>query len=111
MSKSRNSRGAQAAIVAVAAAWLAAGSVSAHHSPAPFDLRRTDTLEGTVTRYHWANPHVYIDVEVEAEDGSVNVWEVEAAWPASLAPMGWSSDTSKPGDCVAITGNPGRNRG
>lgn len=95
-------------LAALAAMGLAAGPASAHHSAAPFDLQRTVTIEGVVARYHWANPHVYIDVAVagEADD---EVWEVEAAWPASLVPYGWSRETLKVGDRVEVTGNPGRN--
>ena len=32
----------------------------AHHSSAPFDDKAWITLEGTVAKYEWANPHVYI---------------------------------------------------
>lgn len=95
-------------IVALATAYFFGGSLHAHHSPAPFDLEETVAIEGVVARYHWANPHVYIDVEVTREDGNKEIWEVEGAWPASLVPHGWSRDTLKAGDPVEVTGNPGR---
>jgi uncharacterized low-complexity protein len=34
----------------------------AHHSPARFDTDQVITVEGVVTEYEWANPHVYNNV-------------------------------------------------
>ena len=34
----------------------------AHHGAASFDNTRTITVEGIVTEYVWANPHVYVKV-------------------------------------------------
>lgn len=107
MPRKRNGRAWRQAIVAIATAF--GGSLHAHHSPAPFDLQRTATIEGVVARYHWANPHVYIDVEVAGEDGNKSTWQVEAGWPASLIDIGWSKDTLKIGDRVEVTGNPANN--
>jgi hypothetical protein len=83
----------------------------AHHSPAPFDLTQMVTVEGTVSGFFWANPHVYIDLAVEDEDGMTSVWEIEGAWPASLVSLGWSRDTLLVGDTVSVTGNPGKRPG
>lgn len=87
---------------------LAASNASAHHSPAPFDLGRTVELEGVVTQFSWAAPHVYIDIEVSRPSGESAIYEVEALWPAALIPYGWSRDTLEAGDRVRVTGNPGR---
>lgn len=88
---------------------LVAGPAAAHHSPAAFDLQKTVTIEGVVARYHWASPHVYIDVEGEDATGDKKIWRVEGAWPASLVPYGWSAKTLETGDAVVVTGNPARN--
>ena len=39
---------------------LVAPTAFAHHSTAMFDFTKTVTLEGSIERYEWANPHVYI---------------------------------------------------
>ena len=56
--------GMRAGMLAVIAAGCAA-TVVAHHSPAAYDLSPAAvvTLEGTVTRVQWANPHVYVYLE------------------------------------------------
>src|ERR1700760_3840206 len=36
----------------------------AHHSYAAFDANRRVVLEGTVRSFHWANPHVTIELAV-----------------------------------------------
>ena len=42
---------------------------AAHHSDAGIDMESTVTLEGTVTEFHWRNPHVYFMVEAPNEQG------------------------------------------
>ncbi len=69
------------------AATLAA---HAHHSGAMYDIGKRITIEGTVTRYDWANPHVYIYVEQTAPDGRAIEWEIETFPPATMRRHGWS---------------------
>jgi hypothetical protein len=80
----------------------------AHHSPTPFDTGQMTEIEGIVTRFIWANPHVYIDVEVERPDGQRVVYQVEAGWPAKLVDYGWARDTLRSGDRVRVSGSPAR---
>jgi Family of unknown function (DUF6152) len=81
----------------------------AHHSGAMYDLSKQITIEGTVARYDWANPHVYIYVEQIADDGRVIEWEVETLTPGAMRRQGWSADTLRVGDELVVTGNPARN--
>ena len=67
-------------------------------------------LEGVVTRYEWANPHVYIWLAAPDASGEAVEWEIEAQPPAMLRRMGWSQDTLSVGDTIQATGNPARNR-
>ena len=60
----------------------------AHHSGAMYDLSKQITIEGTVARYDWVNPHVYIYVEQTADDGRMIghrvipiVTRIQAIWP------------------------------
>ncbi len=81
---------------------LLAAPAHAHHSSAIFDLERAVTLEGVVTKYEWANPHVYLYVDTGAGRGEAAVWEIEASPPSFMTLRGWSPDTFSPGDRVVV---------
>jgi Family of unknown function (DUF6152) len=82
-----------------------AGSVSAHHATASFDMTKSMTVKGTVTGFDWTNPHVYIYVDVKDEKGAVEKWSVEMASTGMLARAGWRRDTVKAGEEITIFGN------
>ena len=88
------------------AAALAAHAVRAHHSPARYDLQAQRSVEGTIARYEWGNPHVYLFVR---EAGADRVWTVEAYPSTAMKQYGWAKDTFAAGDRVVVVGNPGRN--
>ena len=48
---------------------LATQPVLGHHSPAAFDGDAVVTVQGTVTRFDFKNPHVYIYIESTDESG------------------------------------------
>ena len=81
---------------------------AAHHSAAIYDMERTVDIVGTVAEYDWANPHVYIDIDVVADSGEVITWEIEAYPPAVMRRMGWTETTFRPGDSIRVSGNPTR---
>jgi len=95
-------------LLLVTVAAFAPEPARAHHSAARFDPTQTVSVEGTVTRYEWANPHVYIFVAAKADDGQMVEWEIEGQPPAVLRRQGWASDTLKRGDLVKLSGNPHR---
>jgi Family of unknown function (DUF6152) len=101
---------AAVAVLAVAA-LVQPSATEAHHSPAAFDTRQSVTVTGTVTRYEWFNPHVYITIEQRTEDGSKKEWEVECSPPSMMRRLGWSKETLRLGDALTITGSPGRDPG
>ncbi len=82
----------------------------AHHSPAQFDRGATVELQGTVTRYDWKNPHVYIFVEGSDEAGNTGEWLVEADPTPLMMRSGWTASTLAPGDVVALSLFPDRDR-
>jgi len=108
MFKLETARFAFSSLFVLAAASVAAPSAQAHHSTASFDMSRTVVVEGTVTRFEWSNPHVYVFVAQTTDAGDTVDWAVEAHAPALLRRMGWSNDTLAPGDVVVVTGNPSR---
>jgi hypothetical protein len=81
----------------------------AHHSAAAFDTRKEVTVTGTVVQYRFANPHVYLTLQVKKDDGSTSTMEVEAGAASVLNGLGFSKDSVKVGEVVTIVGNPGRN--
>jgi hypothetical protein len=93
------------AIMAACFAGLSAPAI-AHHSHAMYDPNARMTVEATVTEYIWANPHVWVYVEIPDENGRPVQWILESGAPASLARSGWSPDSMKPGDLVTVTFGP-----
>jgi hypothetical protein len=93
-----------------ASALLACGCLLAlgHHSTAPFDMNRAETVSGVVRAFHWANPHSYIDVEMMDPQGVLQRWRIEIEAANFLRRQGWSKDTLQPGDRVRCTGAPGK---
>jgi hypothetical protein len=92
----------------VVAPALVALSAAAHHSPNIYDQQRNVTMQGVVTRYDWANPHVYLYIEAPSADGEPVVWELENGPTTMMKRRGWSRDSYVAGDRVIVHGNPAR---
>ena len=67
----------------------------AHHSAAAFNTQQQVTVTGSVVQYRFANPHVYLTVQVKKDDGSVNTMEVEAGAASVLNGLGFNKDSVK----------------
>jgi hypothetical protein len=99
-------------ISCVAAALLLAAAAfpaSAHHSAAVFDMSKQVSVQGTVEKWVWANPHSWLYIRVEKTDGSQEIWGCEAGSTGMLARGGWNAADMKPGDKVTVSGAPERN--
>ena len=83
-------------------AWAA--GAAAHHSHASLDSSNPQTRAGVVVEYLWKVPHVYLIVDVPDETGESVRYTVETLNPPSLARLGWSADTFKPGDPIIWEG-------
>lgn len=82
--------------------------VFGHHSfPAEFDRSHPGELAGKIVEVWFKNPHVRYRMEVKAEDGSIEVWDIQTTTVTSLRKTGWSSDTLKVGDAVRVWGDLG----
>ena len=88
---------------------MALGIVSpalSHHSHAMFDHVQRVTVRGTVTEYVYRNPHVFLYVDVEGENGEiVNYW-VELSNLTNMIRRGVSQTTFRPGDKVSVNLHP-----
>ena len=80
----------------------------AHHSAAAYDTQKEVRVSGTVVQYRFANPHVYLTVQVKKDDGSSSTVEVEAGAASVLNGLGFTKDSVKAGDVVTVVGNPAR---
>src|SRR5262249_62263382 len=61
----------------------------AHHSHQVYEDEKTITAEGVITQVRWANPHVYITMDVPAGEGkTTESWVFELPPVASLLPAG-----------------------
>lgn len=88
----------------------AARMAAAHHSfAAEFDADQPVTLNGTITRMEWINPHSWLHVDVRNEDGTVTPWMVEGGTPNTLLRRGFTMDNVKVGTEITVTGYRARN--
>jgi hypothetical protein len=81
----------------------------AHHGNASYDATKTVTVKGTVSEYVWANPHVFVKLDVKDDSGNSVHWIVEGQNPVSMMAIGWTKNTFKPGDEVEIDAAPAKN--
>ena len=73
-----------------------------------FDMDTVLTFQGTVSRYDWRNPHVYIYVETNTTGETVE-WQLEGDPTPIMMRSGWTSTILSPGDLVTIRAHPDRN--
>lgn len=77
----------------------------AHHSfSAEFDEKQPVTLEGTLTKMDWVNPHGWIYIDVKGPDGTITNWGVEAGAPNALLRRGLRKVDFPVGTPLVVTG-------
>lgn len=89
-------------------ALLLAAPAFAHHAvQAQFDVNKTFTVTGTVSKIEFINPHSYLTLNVKDGNGNIQKWAFELAAIAVLRRAGVSRADQgglKPGDVVTVTG-------
>ena len=88
----------------------AMSQVSAHHSfSAEFDIDQPLELTGKVTEMKWSNPHGWIYIDVENDDGTVTNWALETSAANNLIRRGWRKSDLPEGTVISVTGFHARN--
>jgi hypothetical protein len=89
-------------------AFFFAAPAFAHHAvQAQFDVNKTFTVTGTVSKIEFINPHSYLTLNVKDANGNTQKWAFELAAVAVLRRAGVSRADQgglKPGDVVTVTG-------
>jgi hypothetical protein len=81
----------------------------AHHGVAGYDMTKTITVHGTVSKFDWSNPHVVVYVDAKNDTGEMQHWTIEFASPVHMVRAGWSKSSMKTGDEITIDTHPSRN--
>jgi len=87
-----------------ASIFLLSAGAQAHHSTTHFSDEFTE-MEGTLVDIRWRNPHIYFALEVEEEDGSSRIWDMEAGTIYMIGRGGVTRDLFTIGDHVRVAGN------
>ena len=80
--------------------------VHAHHSFSMFDRDTEMALVGTVERWAFNNPHAWLYINVEDENGDIVEWGFEGGAPPQLVRQGITGRTFNTGDEVTIMFSP-----
>ncbi len=84
---------------------LATATALAHHAfSAEFDANRPLRLQGTVAKTEWINPHSWIHIDVEGENGEVSTWAIECGAPNALMRRGLNKNSVPVGTELVIDG-------
>jgi len=81
----------------------------AHHGTAAYETEKKVTVKGTVTDWHWSNPHCVLQLDVTDESGHVVHWVEETENPSTMTRIGWTEKSLKPGDQITVTALPLKN--
>ena len=86
-------------------AVIASAPALAHHAfAAEFDASKPVSLNGTITRMEWVNPHSWVHLDVTKPDGTVEAWMVEGGPPTSLLRRGFTKRDLPIGSEIFVEG-------
>jgi hypothetical protein len=91
--------------LSLAALMFSIDAAQAHHSFAMFDTTKKESVQGTVLKYEWTNPHAWIWVNSNV-NGKETPYAFELASLAMLRRQGWTRDDLHQGDKVEVTYRP-----
>ncbi len=93
--------------VLVAVVALAVASPAwPHHSHSMFDHTKDVTVAGPVTEFVFRNPHVFLYIDVTADNGEVMNYSIEMSNIPNMIRRGIGQTSFKPGDKVTAHVHP-----
>ncbi len=93
--------------VLVGAVALAVASPAlSHHSHSMFDHTKDVSVTGTVTEFVYRNPHVFLYIDVKADNGEVVNYSIEMSNIPNMIRRGIGQTSFKPGDKVTAHVHP-----
>ncbi len=81
---------------------------SSHHSNSAYQVDEIITLTGTVGEWRWSNPHTWLFLIVEDENGEQQEWVIEGRPPGILARAGWDPAVLRAGETVMVHASPSK---
>jgi hypothetical protein len=92
----RLNRVAAAAVVAMVGSLVLSQPIMAHHGSAiSYDMEHIWTTKATVTEFHYANPHPWLEFDRVNDKGEVEHWTAELVTnPTFLLRAGWTRSRS-----------------
>lgn len=74
----------------------------AHHANTMVDMQKRYVMRGTVAKLKWVNPHAWLYVDVDKQNGKPELWGFEFGSPNSMVRAGWNPNDIKVGDKVTV---------
>jgi hypothetical protein len=87
---------------------LVSAPAFAHHGPGTFELNKSVTYQGKLTRIEFINPHSWLYFEVTGPDGKVTKHRCEMRSAHTLRRSGWTQDLFPVGQQVTVEAAPDR---
>ena len=97
------------------AGFVASNLSLAHHSHSMFDHSEEVSISGTVTKFSFRNPHVFLFIDVKNENGEILNYWIEMSNIPNMIRRGVGYKTFESGDEVTVNmwrlkdGRPGGN--
>src|SRR5687768_4567817 len=93
--------------IALFSALFTSSAAWAHHSlVGEFDTSVDIEVRGAITKVEWTNPHIWIYLDVTAENGATEKWECEMGSPNQLVRQGWKKEDLPLGTVIRAQANP-----
>jgi hypothetical protein len=91
-------------LVLLAATLLAVPfPLSAHHATAAqYDVSKTVTVKGKITRIAWSNPHIHVYLSVKAKQDHEDAWVLEFPAPGAAIVAGLSKQRLAPETVLTV---------
>ena len=99
-----------AVLIVLALVGFGSSTLLAHHSVSgQFDMSKTATLKGVISRIDWINPHIFVYLDVE-ENGAKTTYMLETFPPSQMRAAGLTKEllTGKFGEVVTVSILPAR---